>query len=68
MTQHTRSEWIELWHRLNAIATDPDEERDRRQRAMAIMETVPREFRAQLRMTTMIDDLDVNAVFDGRIV
>jgi hypothetical protein len=43
---HTDEEWRELYRRLQAVANDPEEEPDRRRRASAIIETVPRQFRA----------------------
>lgn len=67
MTQRTESEWRELYRRLNLIATDIEEEQDRRVRAQAIIETIPREYRGRLRLASLIDDLDIGE-HDGRIV
>jgi hypothetical protein len=41
----TASEWQELYRRLRGVADDPEEEYVRRQRALAIIETIPREYR-----------------------
>lgn len=48
MKQRTEAEWRELVARLTAIAKDREEERSRRQRALAILETVPEQYKRPL--------------------
>lgn len=45
MNTRTAAEWQELYRRLRAVADDREEEKDRRQRALAIIETIPKEHR-----------------------
>lgn len=45
MTTRTPLEWYELYTRLRAVADDRQEEKGRRQRALAIIETIPRQYR-----------------------
>lgn len=45
MLERTEAEWRELYRRLRLVADDPEEERSRRQRALAIIETIPKEYR-----------------------
>lgn len=45
MPERTEAEWRDLARRLKEVANDPEEEKVRRQRALAILETIPKEFR-----------------------
>jgi hypothetical protein len=45
VTARTPAQWQELYRRLKGVADDPEEEMVRRQRALAIIETIPREYR-----------------------
>jgi hypothetical protein len=66
MMARSHEEWRELYRNLKAVADDPEEEYGRRQRALAIIETIPREYR--ININEYLDDIDYNPDFDGKIV
>jgi hypothetical protein len=61
--QRTEAEWRELAKRLKEIANDRNEGRERRQRALAILESIPREYR-----TPAPRPFDYDLPFGGKIV
>lgn len=56
MPERTEAEWRDLARRLREVADDPEEEKVRRQRALAIIETIPKEFRVERRPPTVRED------------
>lgn len=62
MHERTETEWRELARRLREIADDPEEEKDRRQRALAIIETIPKEFQVPRRSTTSEHEVELGQI------
>jgi hypothetical protein len=65
VSPRTEAEWRELAKRLKEIANDRDEERVRRQRALAILESIPREYRSPAPREPLVD---FDMPLDGQIV